>query len=82
MRKFYLLLISCCFFSIVRAQFNINAVSTNYSENFDALTSGTWTDNTSVTGWYVKTDNTASPPTVQIPVQPPQQDYMLLAYWE
>jgi hypothetical protein len=41
------------------AQFSINAPSTNYTENFNALTSGTWTDNTTATGWYAKTDLTS-----------------------
>ena len=41
------------------AQFSINAPSTNYTENFNTLTSGTWTDNTTATGWYARTDNTS-----------------------
>ncbi len=42
------------------AQYNINALSTNYTTGFNTLTSGTWTDNTTVTGWYTKTDATSS----------------------
>jgi hypothetical protein len=42
------------------AQFNINAVSTNYTQDFNTLTNGTWTDNTTLTGWYARTDLTAS----------------------
>lgn len=44
-----------------QSQFNIDAGSTNYTQNFDALTpAGTWTDNTTLTGWYARTDATAS----------------------
>lgn len=41
-------------------QFNIASVSTNYTQDFNTLTSGTWTDNTTLTGWYARTDATAS----------------------
>jgi endonuclease I len=41
-------------------QYNINAGSTNYTQDFNTLTSGTWTDNSSLTGWYARTDLTAS----------------------
>ncbi|MBL7746171.1 MAG: hypothetical protein JNM19_01980, partial [Chitinophagaceae bacterium] len=61
MRKIYLLVIlSLCVSAAIHAQFDINAVSTNYTEDFNALTNGTWTDGTTVTGWYAKTDNTAT----------------------
>src|SRR6187402_2673718 len=42
------------------AQFSVAAGSTNYTQNFNTLTSGTWTDGTTLTGWYAKTDATAS----------------------
>lgn len=40
-------------------QFNIDAGSTNYTQNFNSLTSGTWINNTTLTGWYVRTSATA-----------------------
>jgi len=61
MRKVYLLIILALPISAaIHAQFDINAVSTNYTEDFNTLTNGTWTDGTTVTGWYAKTDNTAT----------------------
>jgi hypothetical protein len=42
------------------AQFNIDAGSTNYTQNFNTLTSGTWTDNSTLTGWYTRTTATSS----------------------
>ncbi len=60
MRKIYLLLLLSIAVTCVSAQFNINSASTNYTENFDALTNGTWADGTTVTGWYTKTDATAT----------------------
>ena len=30
-----------------------------YTQNFDGLTSGTWNNGATLTGWYAKTDNTA-----------------------
>lgn len=44
----------------VQAQFSIAAGSTNYTQDFNTLTSGTWTDNSTLTGWYARTDATAS----------------------
>jgi hypothetical protein len=41
-------------------QTNINLAATNYNENFNTLTNGTWTDNSTLTGWYAKTDETAT----------------------
>jgi hypothetical protein len=38
-------------------QFSIATSSTNYTENFDSLTTGTWADGTTLTGWYARTDN-------------------------
>ena len=40
-------------------QFSIATSSTNYTENFDSLTTGTWADGTTLTGWYARTDNTS-----------------------
>lgn len=45
---------------MIRAQFNIAAPATNYTQDFNSLTSGTWSDNTTLTGWYAKTTATAS----------------------
>lgn len=42
------------------AQYSIAAGGTNYTQDFNTLTSGTWADNSTVTGWYAKTDATAS----------------------
>jgi hypothetical protein len=42
----------------VMGQFNINASNTNYSENFNSLTGTTWTNNSTLTGWYARTDAT------------------------
>lgn len=42
------------------AQVNIDAFSTAYTQDFNTLTSGTWADNTTLAGWYARTDNTAS----------------------
>ena len=62
MRKIYVLIFAVLFMlpMIVLGQFNINAGGTNYTQDFNSLTSGTWTDNTTLTGWYAKTDATAS----------------------
>ncbi len=56
------ILVACLLFfsSLTKAQFNIAAGSTTYSQDFNTLTSGTWTDNTTLTGWYAKTDATSS----------------------
>lgn len=55
------LLIVALFCSVLGwGQFNISAVSTNYTQDFNTLTTGTWTDNTTLTGWYARTDLTAS----------------------
>jgi hypothetical protein len=42
------------------AQFSIAATGTNYTQDFNTLTSGTWTDNSTLIGWYAKTDATAT----------------------
>jgi len=39
---------------------SITAIETAVTENFNALTNGTWTNGRSVTGWYARTDATAS----------------------
>ena len=41
-------------------QFSIATGGTNYTQDFNTLTNGTWTDNTTLTGWYARTDATAS----------------------
>jgi hypothetical protein len=60
MKKIYILLVVIMLVNGVKGQFNINAASTNYTQDFNTLTSGTWTDNTTLTGWYARTDLTAS----------------------
>ncbi|MFM9984892.1 MAG: T9SS type A sorting domain-containing protein [Flavobacteriales bacterium] len=43
------------------AQFSIAAAATNYTQDFSALTpAGTWTDNTTLTGWYARTTANAT----------------------
>ena|SRR5690606_23753512 len=37
------------------SQLSITAPSTDYTQNFNALTSGTWTNNSTLTGWYART---------------------------
>jgi uncharacterized repeat protein (TIGR02543 family) len=55
-----LLIISLLFSLVGWSQFNISAGSTNYTQDFNGLTNGAWTDNTTLGGWYAKTDATAS----------------------
>lgn len=56
--------------SIANAQFNIDAGSTNYTQNFNSLAStGTaisWANNTTLQGWYVATDATTNITTYDI----------------
>ena len=45
------------------AQFGIAATATNYTQDFNTLLNtgtGSWTNNSTLTGWYARTDNTAS----------------------
>ena len=57
--KILLLALFWCAFSW--GQFNINAGSTNYTQDFNTLTpAGAWANNTTLTGWYARTTNTAS----------------------
>ncbi len=48
----------------LHAQFSISAASTNYTQDFNTLaSSGTglaWSNNTTLTGWYARTDSTAT----------------------
>ncbi len=57
--KYKLLFLAVLFSSFSWAQFNINAVATDYTENFNTLantgTGITWTNNTTATGWYART---------------------------
>lgn len=49
-------LLICLFPSVSLAQYNITAVPQTYTQNFDAAlgtASLTWTNNTTVTGWYI-----------------------------
>lgn len=41
-------------------QISVTTDNTNYSQDFNSLTNGTWTDNVTLTGWYARTDATAS----------------------
>jgi len=43
------------------AQFSISATATNYTQDFDALSSaGSWSNNSTLTGWYARTTATSS----------------------
>lgn len=43
------------------AQFSINDASTNYTQNFNSLNvAGGWVNNSTLTGWYARTNATAS----------------------
>ncbi len=53
-----LLIFSLLFSVIGWGQFNIAAGGTNYTQDFNTLTSGVWVDNTTLTGWYARTDLT------------------------
>lgn len=64
-KRIYLLLVIVLVSSFSQhffAQSSITAIGTPVTQNFDGLGSGsgTWTNNSSCTGWYVKTDLTAS----------------------
>ncbi len=50
------------------AQYSITAGGTNYTQDFTSLgtAAGTWADNTTLTGWYARTDNTASIATIGV----------------
>ncbi|XZF12863.1 T9SS type A sorting domain-containing protein [Chitinophagaceae bacterium MMS25-I14] len=53
----------CCLLAapgISHGQFSIAAGSTNYTQDFNTLTGTTWSNGTTLTGWYAKTDATAS----------------------
>lgn len=58
--KVKLLLLALFVSAFSWAQVNINLASTNYSQNFNTLTNGTWADNSTVAGWYARTDATTS----------------------
>ena len=53
--KYKLLFLTVLFSAVSWGQKSIAAIGTNYTENFDSLTNGIWTDNTTATGWYAKT---------------------------
>ncbi|MBK7434688.1 MAG: hypothetical protein IPI66_12865 [Chitinophagaceae bacterium] len=48
------------------SQYNINAAATNYTEDFNTLTNGTWTDNTTLTGWYARLMQSATIAAVEL----------------
>ncbi|MBL0056448.1 MAG: hypothetical protein IPP31_09660 [Chitinophagaceae bacterium] len=60
MKKIYLLVLLAICSTAAFSQYNINAAATNYIEDFNTLTNGTWTDNTTLTGWYARTDAIAT----------------------
>lgn len=41
-------------------QYSITSGSTNYTQNFNTLTAGTWANNTTLSGWYARTTATTS----------------------
>lgn len=60
LRTLFLVLLLSSVWGNSWGQFNINAGSTNYTQDFNTLTNGTWSDNTTLVGWYAKTNATAS----------------------
>lgn len=64
MRRIYFLLVMMIIVKSASAQFSIGAASTNYTQDFNGLASAgasnAWSDNTTLTGWYARTDATAS----------------------
>lgn len=63
--KYKLLFLAVLFSAVSWGQSSIAAVATNYTQDFNGLASSggpfTWTDNSTLAGWYAKTDLTASP---------------------
>ncbi|MBX2974360.1 MAG: hypothetical protein KF797_14790, partial [Flavobacteriales bacterium] len=55
-----LLAVACLIHAPASAQHSIAAGGTDYTQDFDALTTGTWTDNSTLAGWYARTDATTS----------------------
>lgn len=56
--KRYFVVVLILFYHLCWSQFSIDALNTNYSENFNGListSSATWTDNSTVAGWYAAT---------------------------
>ena len=67
MKKFFTLLTILGLSIAANAQFSIDAVNTTYTQDFTSLTGATWTNNTTpITGWYAKTDVTASITTLAV----------------
>ncbi|MBN8707271.1 MAG: T9SS type A sorting domain-containing protein [Bacteroidetes bacterium] len=69
MKKLLLISILPVFiFQTLYGQVSLNNSSPTYVENFNTLptSSGTWANNTTLVGWYAKTDNTASITTVGV----------------
>lgn len=59
--KLKILFIALLFSAVSWGQASIATIGTAVTENFNSMTNGTWTDNTTpLTGWYAKTDNTPS----------------------
>ncbi|MFN8298885.1 MAG: PKD domain-containing protein [Chitinophagales bacterium] len=71
MNKLSLTLFVICtllFGNYANAQFSIAAGGTDYTQNFDGLgtSASSWTNNSTLTGWYAATDATASITTVGV----------------
>lgn len=62
MKKIFTLITMMALAGMASAQFSITSRNTAFTQNFDAMTTaGTWTNNTTpITGWFAKTDATAS----------------------
>lgn len=58
--KFKILFLTLLISALSWGQFSIATGGTNYTQDFNTLTSGTWTDGTTLTGWYARTTATAS----------------------
>lgn len=59
--KSSLMILMLCFgMSSVWGQVSVSNLPQTETQNFNSLTSGTWTNNTTLPGWYVRTTNTSS----------------------
>src|SRR5690349_21116421 len=56
MKRIYLLLIVCCMGIYTKGQVSLPSIGSAYTQNFNGLattgSSNTWTDNTTISGWY------------------------------
>lgn len=60
MKKLLLLFVLSLILSMSWGQHNVNLIDTAYTQDFDSLTSGTWSNGATLSGWYARTTATAS----------------------